>query len=41
MSKVDEKKKAKWIHKVIIMKCKTDICFDECNRKKYNMKTSK
>ena len=32
MSTVDEN--AIWIHKVIIMKCKTDVCFDKCNRKK-------
>ena len=32
MSTVDEN--AIWTHKVIIMKCKTDVCFDKCNRKK-------
>ena len=35
------KKKTRWIYKVIIMKWKTDICFNKCNRKKYNMKTCK
>ena len=39
MSTVYEKK-ARWIQK-FIMKCKTDICFDKCNRRKYNMKTCK
>ena len=34
-------KSTRWIHKVIIMECKTDICFDKCNRKNYNMKTCK